>query len=735
MKYKTKKIVDFAVLLAGCLFVQAVIWVPEIAHFHVARPEMTDTQVDQAISGGDKNVAAAIQRIDFGLAGDLSDIETVLAAENMLVGRLYVPGVGYRDVGWPFEKGHLLLGGPTFQLRMAGLAWLELVVDAWRLTGEDKFLDFAEENALRFIRFEARQILPTGYLWNDHAVANRTIVYAHLWAALNTKNGIKRETARSLLVAADRSARLLARPSHYTYRTNHGVMQNVGLIVVAAAFPSLTDSEVFMSVGYERLARQMNYFLSNQGAVLEHSVGYHEFGVGILRSCFALLRALSVPVKPEHQSRLEHSEEILRLFSRPDYSIPNFGDSHQSLGKVGRAIVDSANRESVDLIGHNDQDPKNGSFVLDAGYAIFRSGIGTSPDSGVHAAANWSHFISNAHEHADELSINYWVDGTSLWSGSGYWPYGDPHRGWAVGWAGSNAPHFVGERAVSDRASVLHAIASGPEYAIWLLRRKNKDGYNVSRQVVLFRDSWGLVLDSVQDQQSRQTEVIWGVPTHINMTSREKRSARIVDRDSDRTFGLSIDATAPVAVTYFRGSLSPFLGWTASEGTVKEAWTVRVLSHANSTVATAWGKLSGTAANSELDVQITDWQGESDWSVNVQVEGTLHSIRRAGSKVIISGVGLTDLEVLLNEPGGDQSLSDETEAYRAEVSSAEDYPEYFHWRKRLSIYFLYFFLGLGLVIALMPGRYVASLFPFTVTGISFGSIALGAYIQFVYFVP
>ena len=732
----TKKTAILALLFASLISVQAVIWVPEVAHYHVSALPPSPAVVDRAIMDRNDSLTSLIRRVDFSLVGDLSDIETVLTAESILTGTLRFPRTAYYERVWPFEKNHLLLGNSGFQLKMAGLAWAELAIDAWWLTRDDKYLNFAEENVLRFIRFEDRRILPIGYLWNDHAVANRAVVYAQLWAALKNRGPVQRETTYALLRAVDRTARLLAKPSHYTFRTNHGVMQNVALIVTAAAFPWLEEAGSYLRTGNERLARQMNYFISNRGAVLEHSAGYHEFGVGLLRSCFELLGELSMPVPAEWQTKIQRAEEWLRVLARPDHSFPNFGDSEPSLGKVGLEIVGDQNLETRRTDNAAGQVGRNGLFLMDAGYAVFRAAIGTAADVGIHAAIAWSHFVSRAHKHADELSIHYWANGVSWWTSSGYWPYEDPLRDSAVGWAGSNAPHYVGEQADSERSSSLVSFGDGGEYSIWILRRQNKDGYVVSRQAVFFRDEWALAVDVVSDQKFRQTEIIWGSPPNITITRRGERSALLLDHASGQALGVSVDATAPFELSVLRQSTVPFGGWMASEGAVKGASAIRTLSQANSVLVTGWADTSqGRADASSVDVEITDWQGANRWTVDLHIDGRRHKIQRIESSITVANGDSSDLTLHLKEPSVDQSLSTEVEAYRREVSMAQVYADYLPWRLRVSYYCLYLFFGLALSIAFISKKRTATLFPLMIVAVSVGSLTLGAYLHFVYFVP
>jgi hypothetical protein len=677
-----------------------------------------------------------IRRIDFSLVGELSESETILAAENMLAGRLSFPRTAPHERVWPFHKDHLLLGNSSFQLKMAGLAWAELAIDAWWLTRDHKYLNFAADNVLRFIRFEERRILPIGYLWNDHAVANRALVYAQLWAALREGGTVQEETIRALLRAVDRTARLLAKPSHYTFRTNHGVMQNVALIVTAAAFPWLDKAESYLQTGNERLARQLNYYISDQGVVLEHSAGYHEFGLDILRSCFNLLESLSISVSADWQAKIHRAEEWLRLLTRPDDSIPNFGNSAANLSDAGLEIVAGQRLERGLADNFESQAGSNGLFFKDAGYAVFRAAIGTATDVGVHAAGVWSHFVTRAHKHADELSIHYWKSGVSWWTSSGYWPYGDPRLKLAIGWAGSNAPHYVGEKADSKRSSRLDLYGDDGEHSIWILRRQNEDGYIVSRQAVFFRDEWAVVVDAVDDQKSRQTEIIWGAPPNVSITQHDERSASLVELASGKTLAVGFDSTAPLEMSVLRQSTVPFGGWMAYEGTVKGASAIRTLTQAKSGLATGWANLPESGAGTpHAVVNFTDWQGANHWSVALHVGARKYQIERIENRVTVANGDKLELALDLREPGIDQSLAAEEEAYRKEVSVAPVYRDYFPWRLRISYYSACLFLGLALSIALVSKKRTAALFPFMIAAVAVGSLTIAVYLHFVYFVP
>ncbi len=51
-----------------------------------------------------------------------------------------------------------------------------------------------------------------------------------------------------LLQAAARTARLLAKEGHFTFSTNHGIMQNIALLRYCIAFPELPGVEEYKNL-------------------------------------------------------------------------------------------------------------------------------------------------------------------------------------------------------------------------------------------------------------------------------------------------------------------------------------------------------------------------------------------------------------------------------------------------------------------------------------------------------
>ena len=65
-----------------------------------------------------------------------------------------------------------------------------------------------------------------------------------------------------------RSEQLLAKPGHFTFATNHGVMQNLALWHASLAFPSLPRTQAYQRLARVRMDDQMQFYVTGEGMVL-----------------------------------------------------------------------------------------------------------------------------------------------------------------------------------------------------------------------------------------------------------------------------------------------------------------------------------------------------------------------------------------------------------------------------------------------------------------------------------
>jgi hypothetical protein len=184
-------------------------------------------------------------------------------------------------------------------------------------------------------------------------------------------------------------------------------------------------------------------------------------------------------------------------------------------------------------------------------------------------------------------------------------------------------------------------------------------------------------------------------------------------------------------VDTLNGSTEPFGGWVASENRIQGADALRLISVADNTIVTSWGKLS--SPNSHLQVTLDEWRGNTVWSVSLDADSRRYSIHRDGSRIFVRDDTSSITEILLDQPDMNQSLDVEQAAYRAESENAVVYRDFLPWRQKVSWLGLITYLILVGVAAIVPRNFTSSTFPVGVVLALAGSALLACYLHFQYF--
>ncbi len=493
-------------------------------------------------------------------------------------------------------------------LPFASLFQVDVLVRAFRASGNVRYLEAARDAVLAFARYERSAWRDHGFLWNDHAVAARMGAVIRFWALYRRSDIFAPADAAEILQHVKRSTALLARESQFTAWSNHGVMQNIGLLQVAAAFPGLVDARSTAETAVRRLSMQMRFYVSDEGVVLEHSPGYHELGRDLLAMAIELAPLSQAAVPADWQARLRKADAFLQHIRRPDGTLPAIGDTHyaEAAGAPsGRAPEAAGTAGELAL------------YPL-SGYAAWtwRTEGGT-----VHgqSTANWSHFPRQAHKHADEMALSTWAAGRSWITPSGYAPYSTPLRATIDGWLGSNAPHALGEAPFVVRSSTLMSSATSPVATFVEMRRLNQDGGGFRRQVVDLGGSRWLVLDvALRPDAAKAAETLWTFAPDLKLERQAGNRFRLTGtRGESMTVRLAGGPAAPRAEP-LRGSREPYGGWVATTQGMVGAPAMRVLAEPQGWTATAFA-LGASEASEELAVEYRDadhWQAGGDgWKV------------------------------------------------------------------------------------------------------------------------
>ncbi|NDP41126.1 MAG: hypothetical protein GZ089_00150 [Aromatoleum sp.] len=563
----------------------------------------------------------------------------IVDADRALEGRFVTEDGTSVAFSWPFDAADLEQGPLDWSLAVAAFAIPDRLLKAYDATGELRYLDQAVEYVLAWQRFEASAWLPRGLMWNDHAIAERVYVLVDLWRSYRKHPRFDPERAKLLLVQAERCAIYLARPDHFTSATNHGVMQNLALMLVAIAMPGLPDAKRFFDVGRERFIRQLDFYVSRDGVVLEHSAGYHEFGLQLLRLARRYFELAGVAPPAGYDAMLERASHFLDAMRRPDGSLPLIGDTRATSRAAPATIRPGTSGETTAETPPERLTPAGRCLMSAvAGYSVWRTPLDGSPDTADQSqlVTLWSHFPGHGHKHADELSILLWADGQDWIANAGYWAYGDPDRGKAESWDGSNAPHLLGESPKAERSSELMGSSCSGQSAAIDLQRVTREGLRIRRQVVQISPVVWIVIDHAQGG-TRTLVTNWtGFPGIDLENGPIRQSFRMKRATNGMVLDFAYAGSDAPALRPLRGSSDPFAGWVFMDHGPAAAPALRVEQAAGeSWSAMIWVLNRTPSVFGVTEAPAVRWGGVETWSLSVGLPGGRVAIVRDHATITI----------------------------------------------------------------------------------------------------
>jgi hypothetical protein len=544
--------------------------VPVVKHYHTSKIIITDEMVSKPRRYPADSVLEELNRPEFGLGLDQpwdSDKELIDGAEKILHGEVEIPHHGPARIAMPFNDDDIDNGLPGWQLKLAGLFIPEILISAYQVTGRADFFMAARDVILAWDSYDRHALIPKGMLWNDYAIASRIRVLTKFWILYRNYKDYQPDVARAILHFAARSGQMLAKPSHFTFSTNHGVIQNLSLWHLCIAFPSLPNVEYYKQLAFNRMNDQMAFYINDEGVVLEHSAGYHRFGLQLIAKAFRYLSLLDMPVPQSWQEKYKKAIDFYSQVRLPDGSLPIYGDTHYWVDNPGPPVTTIDNNGMSSALKHRmGWLPKQPNSIYPAaGYSVWWDGLDYWPDAQKinQTVLVWSYFPGHAHKHADEMSVLLYAGGQDWWSNSGYWTYGTKGRAEAESWDGSNAPHLVGESAGSERYTTLKFNAWEKDIAFIDLERKGPKEYVARRQVIHLKPDLWIILDCTNGNISTRTTTIWTTRPSVKISDGASSGSFLLKGESDDLFLKAFFITSGGEnITRYRGNERPFAdGW------------------------------------------------------------------------------------------------------------------------------------------------------------------------------
>jgi hypothetical protein len=702
-------------LISICYFLPLVIlvgiWFPVINHYYVPDVVITDKTLDLARSIPNDNLLDQIINDSKQQNNEAARRQLIDNAEAILKGEIKLKDCQTKNFSIPFSVDDIDKGLPAWQLAFASFRIPNILLNAYEVSRRKEFLIMAKDMIWAWASYERSAWLPKGLLWNDHAIAARVSVLAKFWRHYRNHPDYDSKAAKYILQLVGRSGRLLAKPSHFTFATNHGIIQNLALLEISLAFPFLPDAASYKQLSVKRLHDQMAFIVNDEGVVLEHSAGYQEHVLYKIGKIFRYLILLDLPIPEEWRSKYKRGIDFYAQLLSPDGSLPVYGDTRSAKNRVLRVFNMLESNGQSEFVEWKKEctDRRPHSLYPLAGYSIWWDGLNEWPNEQKlsQTVVAWSYFPMHAHKHADEMSVLLWADKHNWWTNTGYWPYGTKGRSEAESWAGSNAPHVVNEPNNSKRQTRLLGYGWSDSLAVTDLERKGPQEYIARRQVVHLKPNLWIVLDHTFGDEGQRTTTTWTTSYHVNLSKGEHPGSYILDPEGSNVKLTKFILTSEGAkISQFKGSFLPFAGWEnhrpapaiVIEQPANNSWAVAIWSLHNST---------GPMLQFTEPPSMQYWKGPEKWKIVLPLSSSAMNIWREDNRIFFNeDVRGSDSpkEIILSEtPQLTNKLADIHNGYE---NAAKKYPrkKYSMPRHLKAMYFVFIIFLLQEAFFLMYSR-------------------------------
>jgi hypothetical protein len=618
------------------------VWVPEINHYHVSGVRITDEMLHPARQSPPDSVLRELDGFRLLDVRWTDKEQVVRAAQRLLGGIVEVPGYPAAKIRMPFDARDL--DTPRWQLLLPGFIVPRVLLDAYNATGRDEFLAQAQAVILAWGEYERHAWLPKGLLWNDHAVAARMNVLAEFWRVYRTRPSYEPRVGKAVWEQAARNGQLLAKPEHFTVATNHGVMQNLGLLHLSLAFPTLPEAARHKRLALDRLGDQMPFYVNDEGVVLEHSAAYQEWGLYLMGMACRYLTLLREPIPEDWIQKYKRARSVLSVLRRPDGSLPIFGDTPDSRDELGRSAIGPKVHGGCGPAPSSLSQIPAESFNLYpvAGHAIWWDGLRGWPNQEnlSQTVAVWSHFPGQGHKHADEMSVLLWAGGQTWWTNAGYWPYWHARRLEAVSWAGASAPHLANEGYESVRSASLLSYGWSDRLTAIDLERRGPGQYVARRQVMHVKPRAWLVVDHVFGEDTATTRTIWTAPPDVRLSRGPVPGSYLSEAPRTSSVLKTVVVGSPgTSIREFRGSVVPFAGWHVTNGIPTAAPAIVIEQPAKDSWTVVTWMLDDARIDSGESLgspRVSSWNGPRDWKAEIPLQGEVLEVKREDDQLVVS---------------------------------------------------------------------------------------------------
>lgn len=304
-------------------------------------------------------------------------------------------------INWSYKHKH---NESTYQIYLHSLIIIKELTICYQKLGDEKYVIKAKDLIMDWYNNNS-SINTKNKAWHEHSVSSRigNIIYFN-------------QRAKSFSLEPEIFQKIIKSHSDYLnnekyYKhNNHGLMMDNALLMTSNFIDDKMDRQNKIDKALYRVRFAIFRDFSRKGIHLENSPEYHRMVLNIIGNIEKTLKNMRLSLGSSVNGLLNKAKNYDSYIMKPDFTYPLLGDTGQIEDvKINKKYIDLIDYESGNVILQN----KNSEDLYKSTWLHFKAG-----------------YQSKTHKHADDLSLNLYLEGNDLLIDSGKYSYkiSDPMR-------------------------------------------------------------------------------------------------------------------------------------------------------------------------------------------------------------------------------------------------------------------------------------------------------------------
>ena len=482
------------------------------------------------------------------------------------------------DLSLPIDWEHETVEGNRM-FPIASFKYLVQTYEIFQYTGQENYGHVLIAHIYDFVAKNREDDGDRYCKWNDDAVANRTMTAAIIFVDCGY---LADDTQRAAIAdALHYNAALLAEDSFYKKKHNHGLHQDLALMVYGILNPTESDVKEYEKKAKKRALEYLDYVCTVDGIHKEHSPFYAFDTVEIIQLMLGLYEERDSVFSRQLHIYYDNLINSIVYFTKPNGMLPAIGDSKEIRIRdyLSKCIQTRGEAQWYLTGGQKGDKPQNEKIFSEGGYGIFRSNWERED-------ATWGMLVgathSDAHKHSDDLEVLLYHKGDVFVEGGhcGYYNYKEEKCSWSY----SGFAHNV--LIVNDRSYPVNKTKSGIQripveafdtrIAKWDIGEKifSVTGYEHRfadiehwREVVFDRILLEVFIkDMMVAEKDYDGKLLWHIAADINVT--QCGNSVLLRREDDDIAEISVESSVGCSVSCLQNSKEnfPYVSWDVQSG-------------------------------------------------------------------------------------------------------------------------------------------------------------------------